>query len=157
MPPSFPSISDIPTVPNSPKNSNSNNPSSKFELITSKRKGSVIVETYKGRLEDLPNIIQLQLRNPFERIFFPPQNPNETAETILDSVTNKHLDNSATAALLHNTRIHPTTEISNIPLPTRMSSLPADMFRRTGEISPPGSKAREWVQSLEKPIIKEMT
>ena len=38
-----------------------------------------------------------------------------------------------------------------------MSSSPDSMFKRTGQITPPGSRAREWVQSLEKPIIKEMT
>ena len=155
-PPTFPSLSDIPTVPNSPEISNSNNPFSKFKLVASKKKGSIIVETYKGRLADLPNLIQPQPRNPFKRIFIPPNDSGKAAETVLDRLERQHLDNSATAALLHNPHIHPTTEISNIPIPTSASSSPERMFERTGEITPPGSKAREWVQLLEEPIAKEL-
>ena len=155
-PPTFPSLSNIPTVPNSPEISNSNNPFSKFELVASKKRGSIIVETYKGRLADVPNLIQPQLRNSFERIFIPPNDSDKVAETVLNRLERQYLDNTATTSLFHNTCIHPTTEISNIPLPTRVSSSPKSMFKRTGEITPPGSKAREWVQLLEEPITKEM-
>ena len=152
-PPPFPSLFDIPTVPNSPEISNSNNPFSKFELVASKKKGSM---TYKGRLADLPNLVQPQPRNPFKQIFIPLNDSGKVAETVLDRLECQHLDNSATADLLHNPRIHPTTEISNIPVPTSPSSSPERMFKQTGEITPPGSKAREWVQLLEQPIAKEL-
>ena len=67
------------------------------------------------------------------------------------------MDHDSTTRLLHNPHIHPTTEISDVPLLICMSHLPTDMFKQTGEIIPPNSRARQWIQSLEKPIAQEMS
>ena len=114
------------------------------------------VKITKAGENDTPSIVQPQPRNPFERIFFPPSMDHENSETTLDRVLREREDHIATTNLLHDSRIHSTTEMAPIPFPTGVSSSRERMFKRTGEISPPDSRARQWVQSLEKPVAQDL-
>ena len=114
------------------------------------------VKITKAHLDNIPSIVLPQPRNPFKRIFFPPTVDHEHPEATLDCVLREQEDHIATTNLLHDPRIHSTTEVAPIPFPTCMSSSPELMFKRTGEISPPNSRAREWVQSLERPIAQDL-
>ena len=113
------------------------------------------IKITKAHLDNIPDIVQPKPRNPFEHIFFLPM-VQTTSEPVLDCIVHEQETDIAIANLLHGSRIHPTTEVAPIPFPNRVLSSPERMFKRTGEISPPNSRAREWVQSLEKPIAQEM-
>ena len=150
---------DIPTRPNSLVTRNRKNPFRRETTMDHplNEAGQVhAIKITKAHLDDIPNIAQPQPKNPFERIFFPPPIADEYSETTLDRVLHERQDHIATTNLLHDPRIHSTTEMAPIPFPTGVSSSPELMFKRTGEISPPNSRAREWVQSLEKPIAQDL-